>query len=708
MAHSEQIRLRNLTDDYRLFFPLPDRYQIAQAELTLDFMNSNALIASRSQLQVQVNGVTVAQWRLAPNLPHRLETVTIPPELLVAGYNELRFLTAQHYTEKQCEAVVSPELWTEINPLASHLTLRYRLRPAPLSLARLSELFDQKLPGATIRLLFPSSDLTETELEWGGLIAQGIGLRLEYAPFRMELGQAEANTLDGPIKIAAPKDRDLILVGVRDHLAPFLSLKVLANITGPYIGLLAAPANLERFVLVISGRNVQEVRLAALAFSLWSFPLPDVSQTVVHTVQLDPPLPYQGIPILQPSHAYTFKQLGFNTVSRTGSRPPPMEAELHFPPDLFAPEDSEVVFILHLAYNAGMRRDSLLEMRINDVFERAIPLSEESGAHYRDYRISVPLRTFRPGLNRITFHPYLVPALSGECLVFSTDQLQITLYADSSIQLPAAAHYAQLPDLSLLAHTGFPYLKEGDGSGLGIQLLNHRSDTILAAWHLLAKLARLNRLPLTQAKLGFAPVTEARDLIVVGGHLSSLDGEVFRRAPVRRDDPWKVWHYPAGKILLEAQTNRWRGWLFSPPPSPAAIETRYAAIAQTGWLGSYAMGISFPHPSAPKRLVTAFVAGGDIYPAIRALTAPRLWSQMQGNLIVWQKSSKTLAWQRLGETFYVGEAGPNLRFIFHFARHPWQWIALALASIVMFAWLTHKLLRRFKQRRHPDAEEIAP
>ena len=137
MIRPEAIRLENMAGEFALSFPVPERHRVRSANLVLDFVYSDALIATRSQLRIQVNGVTVAQWRLRPGATHRQESVDIPPELLLSGYNELRFFTAQHYTDKQCEAPASPELWTEINALQSRLEFQYDLEPAALSLAKL-------------------------------------------------------------------------------------------------------------------------------------------------------------------------------------------------------------------------------------------------------------------------------------------------------------------------------------------------------------------------------------------------------------------------------------------------------------------------------------------------------------------------------------------------------------------------------------------
>jgi len=380
MLRQETIRLQNVTGEYRLSFPLSERHHITAASLLLDFVHSKALTPSRSQLRVQVNGVTIAQWLLDSETSHRQEKVVIPPELLVSGYNELRFLSAQHYTDRQCESPASPELWTEINSVRSRLEFQYDLKPAPLSLAGLPALFDKKLPKETISLLFADAGLDDNALNWGGMVAQGIALRLDYAPFRLDMAELKSKPGDASVRFAVPQDRDVVVIAERSKLASFFSEQVLERVTGPYLGLFPVPDNPGRFVLLVSGDNAKQVGEAARVFAWMNFPLPDAPETVLGSIRMTPPEPYQGHSVLQPRQTYAFRELGFRTASRQGMRPDPIELELFLPEDLFAPENAEVVFRLHLAYNADMRRDSLIKMEINGIFEQTIRLQEVAGA----------------------------------------------------------------------------------------------------------------------------------------------------------------------------------------------------------------------------------------------------------------------------------------------------------------------------------------
>jgi flagellar biosynthesis/type III secretory pathway M-ring protein FliF/YscJ len=42
---------------------------------------------------------------------------------------------------------------------------------------------------------------------------------------------------------------------------------------------------------------------------------------------------------------------------------------------------------------------------------------------------------------------------------------------------------------------------------------------------------------------------------------------------------------------------------------------------------------------------------------------------------------------------------------YYFSRHPWLWFATVLVALLIFAFLTRVLLRRFKRRHHGDSPE---
>src|SRR3569832_2562736 len=142
-AQDEQITLRNASSEYVLFVPVSGRWQVRRASLHLEFTNSIAL-AARAQLIVSLNRRRIAQLPLKSTCPDGSADIQLPAELLTEGYYQIKFEVAQHYTQ-ECEDPTSPELWTQIDSLASHIDMVVVLRVVVFCLLLLLCLFVRRL-----------------------------------------------------------------------------------------------------------------------------------------------------------------------------------------------------------------------------------------------------------------------------------------------------------------------------------------------------------------------------------------------------------------------------------------------------------------------------------------------------------------------------------------------------------------------------------
>lgn len=705
MSRSEAITLRSVKDQYELTFPLAERNRAVKARLHLELVNSNALIGHRSQLRVLVNGWHIAQIKLDPANPNTRADIIIPVERLKPGYNVLRFDSAQHYTDEHCEFPDSPELWTEVDTLKS--TLSISTVPATLhpTVADLNSLIGATLGDYDLNIAQAGEMKTDEQLSWGGLIAQGAALRLKYAPFRVNLHRI-ANTEDNA---AGGSAQDWVLIGTRTSLAAHLKPEILERITGPYLGISSRPENPGTFLLVISGATDADVSQAALAFTRINFPFPDTADTVIRSQQAPPAKPYQSPGMLAEGRAYAFSQLGFTTSSFEAMSDDPKEIKLVMPPDLYAPEDAQVEFWLHLAYRAALRKDSVINLMLNGHFERAVHLKEESGAEYRGYRLSIPLRSFKAGVNILSFQPVQTPLVTGECLYIQGQQY-VTLFDDSIIRLPDAAHYAKLPDLELLGKTGFPFTRLPDGSETGIQVLDESPESISSAWQLLAKLAQLSGAPLTSARISLQPIQEDRHVILVGKD-QKLNLADQAEAPFRLVDPNLV-HYAVGQARAESSQPWWqdleRSVFGDGIPEPVTIAPLKTAMDITGDLGDYRLAMAYPSAKHSERMVLSLVAKTpqSLLHGVHLLTTPEFWYSLKGDVVVWEDKPESLAAQDTGAAFFIGQAKPQLRLAAYFSRHPLYWIGGILLLLALSAWFAHKLLKAFKQRQHGDVQEL--
>jgi hypothetical protein len=709
MPQPAPIVLRGAQGQESLSLPIAKRLAIRSATLHLVATTSVSLLAARSQLQVRLNGQVIAQIPLDPKLPQIQAEIALPVRLLEPGYATLTFTVAQHYTN-ECEDPSAPELWTQIDTAQSWIGIDGALRDIHPTLARLSEVFDPKLWGKH-RLTIVAPSLDAQVLRWGALAAQAAALYLGYAPLTVRFAAAgspvAANDEALRLNPALVPRGDAALVGTAGELAPYLSAQLAKQITGPFLAVLPLTKDEPRYVLVASGRTPAEVDTALSTATVLVYPYPQETTAVVRQVEL-PPLPDDPGPrMVYPNQKVAFERLGFETVSFAGMYGR-KELEFSLPADLFAPDNSMVHLKLRFAYGAGLREDSALNVLLNGRFQAAIPLSVRDGGYFRDYDVAIPLTSFQPGRNVITFAASMMPLITGKCLAINTDNLRLTIFGDSWIESPNASRVTSLPNLELLARTGFPYSRKPYGAGVVFALTGNDAQAAAAAWTLAAKLAQVQSLPLIDARwqIGTAGLDAAANAIVVGT-AASLPAPLAKVLPLRLGAvsiaPYPVAASPAGprEIGLLDHIGRWLADKFQISTPPVQPLTAWAT--QTGMgLGQQAALLQAALPGRSGGLLTVLTAGKAETLAAQtdALVHPAVWSQLRGDLLLWE-GDKQVASQMVGPRFTMGEAGASARLAYLLSLHPWFWGIVIAVLTLLLAAVTLRLLMRFLHRRHP-------
>lgn len=720
MPEPKPIELRNASSEYVLFLPIAARMQVKGATLYLVANNSVSLISPRSQLVVRLGGIVVAQIALDSRLPQIRASIRLPAELLKPAYNRLTFAVAQHYTN-ECEDPSAAELWTQIDTAKSWIALDGELKSWSPTLAGLGDVFDPKMWGPQrLTVLTPGGALTADTLRQGSLAAQAAALRLGYAPLEVRQATARpsaasATNIGLRIDPASVPTGDAMLVGTAAQLAPLLAPSLAAQIRAPFLAVLPLDAASRRFVVVASGQDPAQVALALQALDALNFPYPDAAQMTVDRLEA-PRLPdYAGRNMLYTNQSKRFDELGLRTYSFQG-RFAKDELKFVLPPDLYAPENASVELKLRFAYGAGLREDSVLNILLNDRFQAAIRLDAASGGYFESYNISIPLASFKPGANVIRFESAMMPLISGKCQDINAQNLQFTLFEQSTIKVPNAAHVTSLPDLSLFGRSGFPYTVPARAAQTSVLVASADAQTVASAWTLLGRLSQVQKLPLDG--LDFAVGTQnlpaGRDLIVVGA-ADQIAPAVLARAPLplgtRTRAPYPSNASAAGPGELGWFAQWWRGFtaLFH-TAERAAVVPEVTWLTQPGLaLGGHAALMQFESPAGAGRTLTLLVAATPqtLLAQTTALVDPGVWAGMAGDLMVWNGSAD-LAAQRVGPEYTRGSSGLGLQISFVVSRHPWLWGVALVVLVLGLALLTLRMLLRFKHRRHPAVVDDRP
>jgi hypothetical protein len=706
------IALRGSSAFQTIFVPISARMVLKSALLHVEFTNSISLIKERSQLAVLLNGKVIAQVPLKPNEPEAVLDVRLPVALLKPGYNRLQFRAVHHITD--CEDPTSPELWTEIDPLASYLALEGGLRNGPFRLSELADLIDPKLwiwQPAPIRVLTGTRRIGPSGLAQGAIVAQGGALRLDYLPLKISHGIAKPTDTSKPLSAQAFKidpasfrGFDAVLMGTVSDLAAFLPSTVEKEISDAFLGIYPQDPQSGRFLILVSGRNRKEVTRAATAFSYAHFPLPDAAVMQVKENALPEIAEQTARRSVHENGMYRFAHFGFRTVTVKGMGAEPFRIEMWLPPDLYAKQRADVQLRLHLTYGAGFHPDSVLNVSLNDHFEKAVPLSDPAGAAYRDYRLDIPLRDFRGGKNTLILEARMMPSVTNKCLIFA-DNLRLTLFEDSMLVMPDASHYVRLPELELVSRTGFPFTAKDDGSDLAIHVAGANPRTIAAAWMLAGKLSQQVSTPLHEIAVAFKTSDPARNLVAVGP-LDRMDPRILDASPMPMSELKNVpYPDPIGESVPVrhpgAFARWWPVWESSEAAEPPDAEQTTARVKQASDFGDTIATMMFQSPTASKKTVFLVTAGDvkRLTGGVQRLIEAETWDALKGDLVVWRDGPESLAWQRAGKSYYVGSIKFQDRLTYDFSKHPWGLAALVIVLVALLVWLTNRLLGRMEAKR---------
>ena len=503
-----------------------------------------------------------------------------------------------------------------------------------------------------------------------------------------------------------------MLVGTPAELAPFLAPAWAALVRASTLAVLPLDAQSRRFVVVATGATRADVDRALRALNALTFALPDTARMTVE--QLDEPVlaDYAGQRMLYPRQRRRFGELGLHTQTFQG-RFGKDELSFVLPPDLYVPGNDSVELKLNFAYGAGLREDSVLNIMLNDRFQAAIRLDSAAGGYYEGYNITVPMASFLPGANTIRFESAMMPLISGKCQDINTQNLQFTLFEESTVQLPDAAHVASLPDLNLLARTGFPHTLAPRGGATTVLVAEADSATAAAAWTLIGRLSQIQKLPLDELAfaVGTEPLPAQRDVLIVGA-ADQIAPAVLAHAPLQLAEHARAAYpslaSPTPATDADGVLGWWRGLARAvsaqaqaqtPPPVTWMTEAGHV-------LGSRAALMQFESPAAPGHTLTVLAAAtpATLLTQTRWLIDPAVWSGLSGDLVVWSGSSD-LASQRVGPEYTHGGAGWWLHTSYLLSRHPWLWAIAMAVLIVGLSVLSLRLLTRFRHRRHPGVGE---
>ena len=670
---------------------------VTAATLHLVYSYSPALITNLSHLKVMVNGVVAATVPLPKEQAGMLVMRDIPIQpQMVTDFNQLAVQFVGHYT-MQCEDPQNSALWAN---LANSSTLELSTEPLPQAntLSALPLPFFDRRDVRRLELPFVFSTTPGNgTLEAAGIVSSWFG---SLAGYRGALFPASINQI--------PATGNAVVFATNDERPAGVSIP---PIQGPTILLAQQPNDPRAKLLLVLGRDANELKTAASALALGQISLSGQSE-VVSALKDVPARQPDDAPNWVPSNRpVQFGEL--NTVSGlavSGYNPDLIRVNLRLPPDLFAWRSEGIP--LHLIYRYTPRPTadkSTLNVSINDNFVSSLRIPTYSagglslsaltgqvasdGTASRTVDMRIP-SFLLPSQSQLQLHYYYDYIKNGACKDVLLDNVRGAVDPTSTINLSSFPHYIAMPDLAAFGNAGFPFTRMADLSDTAAVLPDTPSamdyGTYLAAMGHMGASTGYPTLGVTVVHSGNVNSVSNKDLLLIGSPANQTLLQTWAdKMPFSGNANGGTFNLSTFSFGL---LDWWHG------TDRDAIGPRHAQLSLNG-VNDDGILTGFESPLSSGHSVVALVgasqqANADV---LNALMDPDLLKQIQGGLsVVHARSVSSVA---SGDVYYVGSLPPLEHLRWAVSAHP---LLLALAGLllaIIIAALLFRGLRGIAARR---------
>lgn len=528
-----------------------------------------------------------------------------------------------------------------------------------------------------------------------GIVASGVGLRFEYRP------------VDFSVSDQLRAGRDNILIGEKPFVEAFLRQQgITLDVSGPVLKIYHMPISAgaqgqnaggpdkTHALVVVSGLNSEQLKLAAESFDVLSTPLPNSDEMQVSEFSMPEIQQYTGKDTLVPGEKYPFHKLGFDDVTIVGLSPQEKGFSFRLPSDFAISPNQHVDLDLDFAYAAGMATNSTLNLYLNGVFISSLLLDNVHGALITGYKVSVPTYLFRAGTNNLSFKTVLTPVHNDFCSFIQSEGLLVTLYKSSSLLFPQMPHRIELPRMDLFFVNAFPFTRWPDGFETTFLLTQPEYGVASTMMNLISLMSQKNGYPLFGIKVSTEPDEQISDELIVIGRTDTLPPAVQEHAPITLGEKLKI-PYPVFKSADEA--------------SALAFSTQKSGIGQD-------KGLIMQMQSPYKEGRTAMVLTSPSYAGLARL-GETLWdgglqSATRGDLLLVDFDYDERRQQRYGDGwevkahsmdtgnhFTTGKSGAISTVDFYLTSYPWLYIIALTTVTLLLSLVIYLMLKRHRAKR---------
>lgn len=670
------------------------------------------MIPTISHLRIYLNDVLAGVVPIEKDQLGRQTTqqVALDPRL-IADFNRLRLEFVGHYTDI-CEDPANNTLWINISR-ASEITLQEQALSLKNDLAFFPlPFFDPRNSNKLVLPFVFADNPTLGEQKAAAILASYFGSQSNWRG-------AEFPVLFNTLPSVQSKEatQPSIVFATNDHRPAFLSdLEKYPAVQAPVVQLIDHPDAPYSKILLVMGRNEEDLATAAKALALGGQLLRGQRATIDKVQTLQPRKPYDAPAWMRTDRPVRFAELITypQQLQVSGLQPRPITLDVNLPPDLFVWRNQGIPLRTQYRYTApSANDDSRLNISLNDQFITSLPLLAKGTSSLEELRLAVLAndsanatdKLIVPSLkigdrNRLRFDFNFASTVGSaqrdRCQTILPADTQAIIDEDSTIDLSGYHHYINMPDLKAFARSGFPFSRMADMSESIVVVPKQTTPTLVST--LLESVASIS------ARTGYPAFAlrlsddwnsaskEDADLLLLGQLAPDLRDNPDMNLLLQRQHDMLV--QPYNNSGIKESNRRGPNDVDNNQPANRVEVSAQAPIAAI-------MGMQSPHHN--QRSIVALLGNDDAdYSLIReTLGDSGKLNAVAGSVALIRNSG--VYSQLVGDTYYVGSLPWWLLLWYQLSEHPVLLAALAVISILLTAFLLWRALRWAADRRlHKD------
>ena len=430
---ASSLELTGEDDAITLTFPLTERMRTSGGTLKLAYTNAVSVLPDTAEVQVFVNGKAVGAFPVRSPNGVRVESIPLYAANLVTGRNKVVLRASQHH-RVDCSLEATYELWTHLSPTESGFETAAQAHfDAPMDLLTVGKTAD----GFTNIHLVAAPGRDMSLINQALSAVQALSLALNRKDITVTIGPkpGKGPGIDLYVGSAAQPGQSVFARKVLEARGPGFSI--------------GDAGEAGRAMVVIGGNTPKELDKSLL--QVLRGPMREALKTGVLASE-------PGVIRMKPEGNYTLADAGYESHHFKG-RLSRTRFNVEMPADFYPAEYATLNFYLSGVTAPGLLPSSQFLVRVNDRVVTSFPFRNTDGETFNHKRIEMPLRAFRPGVNRVELLAEVPSAADAACKPGERgdNKPRFMLMKESALEVPSLARIGRLPDLGAFSGNAYPY-----------------------------------------------------------------------------------------------------------------------------------------------------------------------------------------------------------------------------------------------------------